>query len=355
MTCTLSIIQPTGDTHISFQRNMAWKVCYLVLITTFESIIACNCISTARLRKRDIQTNRPIIGVLAQTTEGKGFMNLGPSYIAASYVKYLESSGARVVPIKNDLSEDEIEKLFYSINGVLFPGGRASLISSGYARTGRIIYKLAMKSFDQGDYFPLWGTCLGFRYLFVLVDGTFKMRTLTDAENLIVPLNFSRHYLGSRMFRDIPKDLAKFLSEAPTTANFHNWSVTVKAFKENKNLSQFFNILSTNNDRNGIEFLSTIEAKKYPFYGTQWHPEKNSFEWPLWENIPHQAMSIKVAQYMSNFFVNEARYSKHKFPTIEEEQSALIYNYCPVYTGKVSKFDQCYIFNKTSQAERVRI
>ena len=26
-----------------------------------------------------------------------------------------------------------------------------------------------------------------------------------------------------------------------------------------------------------VAFVSTFEAKAYPFYGTQWHPEKNGF------------------------------------------------------------------------------
>ncbi len=75
----------------------------------------------------DTQNNRPIIGVMAQSTKGEGFEKLGQSYIAASYIKFLESSGARVVPIMNDLNEDETEKLFYSINGALFPGEVSTL------------------------------------------------------------------------------------------------------------------------------------------------------------------------------------------------------------------------------------
>ena len=39
--------------------------------------------------------------------------------------------------------------------------------------------------------------------------------------------------------------------------------------------------------KNGLEFISSLEAKEYPFYGTQYHPEKNSFEWTL--NYPDMA------------------------------------------------------------------
>ncbi len=35
-------------------------------------------------------------------------------------------------------------------------------------------------------------------------------------------------------------------------------------------LKQWFNILTTSKDRAGVEYISTMEAKKYPFTGTVW-------------------------------------------------------------------------------------
>ncbi|XP_028401389.1 gamma-glutamyl hydrolase-like [Dendronephthya gigantea] len=307
---------------------------------------------TCRAASRDNRNNRPIIGVMAQSTEGESFAKFGDSYIAASYIKYLESSGARVVPIMNDLNEEEAEKLFYSINGALFPGGGVSVQTSGYARIGKQFFTLAKKSYDKGDYFPVWGTCLGNEFLSVMASNDANILSTTDSENYTIPLNFSSNYRDSKLFRDISDDLAKFVSSAPTTINMHQYSVLLSKFKKNDNISKFFRILSTNNDRNGKTFVSTMEGIRYPIYGIQWHAEKNSFEWNLNENIPHQAMSIRLTQYMSNFFVNEARSSQHKFPTLKEEAAALIYNYSPFYTGNISNFEQCYIFkSKTIHVE----
>ena len=47
------------------------------------------------------------------------------SYIAASYVKYLEMAGARVVPLIYNQPSDDIDTLLKGINGILFPGGGA--------------------------------------------------------------------------------------------------------------------------------------------------------------------------------------------------------------------------------------
>ncbi len=54
------------------------------------------------------RNNRVIIGVLSQPSEPSG---PGESYIAASYVKFLEASGARVVPFVHDLPKHEIKRL----------------------------------------------------------------------------------------------------------------------------------------------------------------------------------------------------------------------------------------------------
>ena len=70
---------------------------------------------------------QPVIGILSQTLEiemrnDSRFANY-TSYIMGAYVKYIEASGARVVPIIwGEPEEDILEKLKH-IDGVLFPGG----------------------------------------------------------------------------------------------------------------------------------------------------------------------------------------------------------------------------------------
>ena len=46
-------------------------------------------------------------------------------------------------------------------------------------------------------------------------------------------------------------------------------------------------------------------GKKYPFFATQWHPEKIQFEWEPKAAIDHSPDAIRVGQYMANFFVNQ--------------------------------------------------
>nr|XP_033785699.1 gamma-glutamyl hydrolase isoform X1 [Geotrypetes seraphini] len=286
---------------------------------------------------------RPIVGILAQEIHIKEFLSIGKSYIAASYVKTLESAGARVVPIRLNLTDEEYEHIFYSINGILLPGGGVDLRTSQYANVARIFYRLALQANDAGDYFPVWGTCLGFEQLTVLTSDQLLL-TMTDTENITLPLNFTTSPEKSKIFRNFPKDLLHSLELEPMTSNFHSWSLSVQNFTKNEKLRKFYKVVTTNTAGH-LEFISTIEAFEYPIYGIQWHPEKNSFEWRNNSSIPHSPQAVKLAFYMAEFFVNEARKSFHNFKSSKEKMEALIYNYNPVFTGPFATFEQVYFFD----------
>ncbi|KAM9626468.1 gamma-glutamyl hydrolase [Trichechus inunguis] len=305
------------------------------------SLLLCGVASLELSAPPSGSTEKPIIGILMQRCRNK-MRNLGKYYIAASYVKYLESAGARVVPVRLNLTDKEYEKLFKSINGILFPGGSVNIRTSSYAKVARIFYNSALKSFDVGDYFPVWGTCLGFEALTLLVSEE-NLLTSTKTENLSLPLNFTGATLQGRMFRNFPADLLLSLSTEPLTANFHKWSLSMKNFTANEKLKTFFNVITTNT-ADKIEFVSSVEGYKYPVYGVQWHPEKPPYEWGN-DNISRSPNAVKAAFYLAEFFVSEARKNNHHFESEDEEREALIYQFRPIYTGNFSSFQQSYIFD----------
>ncbi|XP_041669700.1 gamma-glutamyl hydrolase [Cheilinus undulatus] len=285
------------------------------------------------------RNDRPIIGVLAQEVRSpKPNVN---SYIAASYVKFLESAGARVVPVMINQTLEEYKTLFNSINGILYPGGAASLTSSGYARAAKIFYELAIEANQRGDYFPIWGTCLGFEQLTVLTSGK-NLLVNTNTSGIALHLEFTNETKHSRLFGGFPDELMKDLASEPLTENSHKWSIALSTHRSNEELNSFYKVLSTNTDGR-TEFVSTMEAYDYPIYGTQWHPEKNAFEWRRLY-YPHSPSAIKITFYTAEFFVNEAKKNMHKFASEEDERDALIYNYTPVYATTRSIFEQIYYF-----------
>ncbi|XP_078071624.1 gamma-glutamyl hydrolase-like [Mustelus asterias] len=193
-------------------------------------------------------------GVLAVET-GEAFKQFGKSYIPASYVKFLESAGARVAPI-------------------------------------RLVYAL-----------------------------------------------------HSRMFKNFPKYLLQALQVKPLAGHYHNWSISVKSFTDNKNLTNFYKILTTNMDSEQVEFVSTMEAFRYLIYAFQWHPERSPYEWNATWDIPHSSEAVQVAWYLADLFVNEARENSCHFSNTMEEEKALIYNYPPIYSGNISKFEQIHLID----------
>ncbi|XP_074064092.1 gamma-glutamyl hydrolase isoform X2 [Macrotis lagotis] len=251
----------------------------------------------------EVVNDRPIIGILAQRNHMKNFQDFGEYYIASSYPKYLESAGARVVPVRLTLSDDEYDKLFQSINGILLPGGAVSLRSSRYSSIAKLFYNKALMANKKGDYFPIWGTCLGFEELTVLTSGELLL-TSTKTEGIALPLNFTEAVTESRMFQNFSKDLLEAFATKPLTSNFHKMSLSLKNFTKNKELSEFYKVLSTNTC-DGIEFISTMEAYDYPIYGVQWHPEKSAFEWANLDGLVHSPQAIESSFYMAQFFVNE--------------------------------------------------
>lgn len=270
-------------------------------------------------------------------------MGVSPQYLAASYVKFVESAGAQVVPIFNNLTTADYTELFSSLNGVLFPGGGANLHSSGYFRAAEAFFQMAVTANSRGDVFPVWGTCLGFEALTVLIAGEDLLETFS-AENTSMYLNFTVDALrASRLFGNLPGELIQALTTKPITFNNHRAGITPKAFDLNSKLREGFHILSTNMDLDGKEFVSTFEGRDFPFYGIQWHTEKNTFEWTRKEAISHDPDAIAVTQYMANFFVNEARRSQHHFPSVDAEHKALIYNWHTIH-NPLSDFEEVYVW-----------
>ena len=67
--------------------------------------------------------NYPIVGIFTQPSDSShGECGGDCLMLAASYVKQVESTGARVVPINYYATEGEITSLFHSLNGFIFPG-----------------------------------------------------------------------------------------------------------------------------------------------------------------------------------------------------------------------------------------
>lgn len=247
-----------------------------------------------------------------------------------------------------------------------------------------MILDVAMKINQNGRYFPIFGTCLGFQYIsqhFAVNYGkwapdeskeqytAFEFLDDTPVRNQSNPLTFTEDAKNSQWYIDMPDYLRVAAEKEPLTANFHSYGVTLDNF--NKHLKDQFILVATavaNVDvpiaereetekklQEGDELIphptdsdkliwkkphvTHMEHRKYPIFAVQYHPERTIFEWgvegtgELAQKISRSRNAILLSQYTSTFFVFACRKSPNKFKCLIDQHTKLIYQYPKTFFG----------------------
>jgi gamma-glutamyl hydrolase len=214
----------------------------------------------------------------------------GTSHIMKPYVDWFEERGVRVIPIPYDTTQHEM--FFNMVNGLFIPGGETTFIVKNKTFMATI-QKFVELSLAKDEYFPIWGTCFGFQLLLFLIGGFTKLKSYQA--HGFYPLHITPSGYTSRMFRSFPNSYLHYLENHKSCNNNHEYGISPNDFMANDHLRRFFNILATSVSDNGKEYVAAMEAKYYPIYGVQWHPERQ-----------------RTTGYFVDFFISELKKNKHK-------------------------------------------
>ena len=187
---------------------------------------------------------------------------------------------------------------------------------------------------------------MGYELLGYLAADNKEIRSDCKSHKVSLPLEFKDGFQESRLFGQCPAEVVEILRTKGVTPNFHSYCITEKnmtAF----GLDEEWRVMSLNDDQSDppVRFISTMEHRKYPFYGVQFHPEKVLYEFVENQNISHLPEAAVASQYFARFFVEECRNSGHRFENYTEENRHLIYNFPVTFTApRGSTYQQAYMF-----------
>ena len=259
------------------------------------------------------------------------------TYIMKSYVDWVEAVGARVIPLIN--GEDQnvtIEKLS-KVNGVLFPGG-----DGDYLEYGRFVYEQIKQINDNGTYLPLWGTCMGYENMvsYVATEG-WNVLDVYDLDSASLTVDFVVDPQSTKLYQWLGNE-AYLFNDHNVTYHSHHWSMNPEKFNTDAGLQSIYKLTGISYMPDGRPIVASVESEKYPFFGTQFHPEKPTQIFKEDQAVNHSWISIQLNNHFAEYFVYQSRRNEVKYGNYSETQKAIIQNYDLIVTD--DWYDTVYVF-----------
>ena len=236
---------------------------------------------TRKLLKRHGKDKNLVIGIISVplTPDKKYFKVCGDSYIASSHLKWMKKNNVEFLVIPYD--SKNLKHYFDRIHGLYLPsGGAFAGTQKQYYKACKKLMEMAKKENDKGFYFPVWGCCMGFQQMLILADGKDNLTTLLgnfdSMTNFMTNIDLTSEGKRSRIIKGLDTNTFKKITKRNSTTNNHRMGISPRDFENNPGISEFYKNVGNSTDRKGKKFVAIIEAHDYPFYGVQWHPERNS-------------------------------------------------------------------------------
>lgn len=299
-------------------------------------------------------TNALTVGILTTSSDIEGYARGDFSYISASYARYFEDAGAEIVPIPYDASYENFTFLLNRVNGVVLTGGNAELNytdeSTGEIKPTNItaasafVIQYALQKNKNGTHFPVFAICQGFETLLMTLSNNFNILTHNYTEkNLQNTLKFLPTARKDKMWEGLSEDLSNLLTSTDVL-NFNlHYGIQPWRFESNGGISSVLKMLTVTKPKNkGPIFVSSVAGRKYPIFGTAFHPEKNGYIKREDVNATHSTDAKLAMEQLSHVFIEHAKKNNQSFETGDLLQSYLISKWPIVIPSK--DFDEAYMF-----------
>ena len=122
----------------------------------------------------------------------------------------------------------------------------------------------------------------------------------------------------------------EYFSDEAMTYNSHHYGIALETFTDDMGLEMMFRPTSLSTDaESGDTFVASMEAYNYPFFGTQFHPEKVL---TLYNNgaLDHSWKAVHYNRYFADRFMELARENTNSCGDFAACQEIVLDNY-PVY------------------------
>ena len=117
------------------------------------------------------------------------------------------------------------------------------------------------------------------------------------------------------------------------TLNSHSYGIALETFSSDAGLKAMFTPTSTSTDpETGATFVASMESPNYPFFGTQFHPEKALMQYNN-DAVDHSWNSVMHNRYFIDKFLEQARQNTNSCgANFSECQEIIIDNYEVIVT-----------------------
>lgn len=239
--------------------------------------------------------------------------------VSSNYVKFVQTADIEFYPILITDSIDLIIRQMRCLDGMLLPGGAPGFqfLEDQPKSRPKVHVKLNLKRryFRKADQviesakyinrhirpFALFGICLGFEMM-ILNESRFRVPLEhVDNQNVNLPVTLLP---GDSRFRTwlqtTHPNYESVLANGPQFF-YNSKGVCLATFESNRPAASKYQVLSTFGS-GGKSYVAAIEHREYPFFGLQFHPEKNLFDFSDFFQADHSAASVKASRLFQDYF-----------------------------------------------------